>query len=207
MSATWRVEGRAEVYRGRDIMTPGGPRDRHQLRQGSKDLERQRRDVRVTGQVSGHALSVIGVSRRRRPATRPTSPTSNPLGLPVPAVPVVRKRLAVGRPAGEGRLELVAAEQRRARSRLREGHQREPLVRADRRPHRRRSPPTATSARPASTPRTRSKLWGGRTVVARGRAVRSHHHRDGGHAAQDELHAVRERRSTSSTRASASSTS
>ena len=67
----WRIEGRGDVYRGRDISTPpdiaAGT-----VGQGRKNIERNGGDARVTGRVRAHALS-MATYLRRRPATAPTS--------------------------------------------------------------------------------------------------------------------------------------
>lgn len=55
----WRVAGRGNGYRGRDIMTPGDIASGINA-QGSKDLERSSQDARLTGVLGGHALAVTG---------------------------------------------------------------------------------------------------------------------------------------------------
>jgi vitamin B12 transporter len=53
----WRLEGRGIGYRGRDIMAPGDLSSGINS-QGSKDLEQSSQDARLTGAISGHALSL-----------------------------------------------------------------------------------------------------------------------------------------------------
>ena len=53
----WRLDGRANGYRGRDIMTPGDLFTGVNA-QGSKNLERSTGDVRLSGRVRQHELSV-----------------------------------------------------------------------------------------------------------------------------------------------------
>ena len=55
LAAGWRIDGWANGYRGRDIMTPGDLFNGVNA-QGSKDLERSTQDVRVAGQAGAHAL-------------------------------------------------------------------------------------------------------------------------------------------------------
>jgi vitamin B12 transporter len=55
----WRIEGRGNAYRGRDIMTPGDLASGI-TSQGSKDLERSSQDVRLSGLLSSHAVTVTG---------------------------------------------------------------------------------------------------------------------------------------------------
>ena len=45
LAAAWRIDGRANGYRGRDIMTPGDLVHRHQLagQQGSRAVDRRTR--------------------------------------------------------------------------------------------------------------------------------------------------------------------
>jgi vitamin B12 transporter len=57
VSGDWRIEGRGDVYRGRDINTPPDVAA-GTIGQGRKNIERSGGDVRVTGRVSAHALSV-----------------------------------------------------------------------------------------------------------------------------------------------------
>jgi vitamin B12 transporter len=55
----WRVEARGNGYRGRDMETPGDLASGINS-QGSKDLERSSQDVRLSGIIARHALSVTG---------------------------------------------------------------------------------------------------------------------------------------------------
>jgi len=76
----WRFEGRAEVYRGLDISTPpdiaAGT-----IGQGSKDIERNGGDVRVTGQVGAHALSMTAYLATEAGHSSNVT-TSNPADVP-----------------------------------------------------------------------------------------------------------------------------
>jgi vitamin B12 transporter len=76
----WRVEARAEVYRGRDISTPpdiaAGT-----IGQGSKDIERNGGDLRVTGRVSAHALSMTAYLATEAGHSSNVT-TSNPADVP-----------------------------------------------------------------------------------------------------------------------------
>ena len=127
--SAWRIDGRANGYRGRDIMTPGDLATGINA-QGSKDLERSTEDARLTGRVGAHDLSFTGYRRdggqpHARTSPRPTRSTS-------PTCPYLsfESDLAWAGAAGQGLVELVAAEQRRPRRRLREGHERQPLLHA-----------------------------------------------------------------------------
>ncbi len=78
---TWRLEGRGEGYRGRDIMTPGRPRDRHQLPgpERSRAIESGRAPL---GPIArGHALSRHRVPRDDSSHTDNVT-TTNPLDRP-----------------------------------------------------------------------------------------------------------------------------
>ena len=149
----WRIEGRGDVYRGRDISTPpdiaAGT-----VGQGRKNIERNGGDARVTGRVRAHALSIADVSRdggqpqlqrhvlesgrspvlavlcRSKaicdgPAFRPRTPGTGPGGTASSSVSTTRRSPAS---AGPTRGRAIA---------------------------RRRSAPTATSGPPGSTSRTR----------------------------------------------------
>jgi vitamin B12 transporter len=59
LMAGWRVDGRANGYRGRDIMTPGDIASGLNS-QGSKDLERSTSDARLSGRIGTHDLSFTG---------------------------------------------------------------------------------------------------------------------------------------------------
>lgn len=76
----WRVDARAEGYRGRDIMTPGDLASGLNS-QGSKDLERSTRDVRLTGRIGAHDLSFTGYGAKEAGQTSNVT-TTNPLDLP-----------------------------------------------------------------------------------------------------------------------------
>ena len=52
----WRLDGRANGYRGRDIMTPGDLFNGVNS-QGSKDIERSTQDVRTQGRLGAHTVS------------------------------------------------------------------------------------------------------------------------------------------------------
>ena len=53
----WRIDARANGYRGRDIMTPGDLSSGVNS-QGSKDIERSTQDLTVLGRAGTHALSM-----------------------------------------------------------------------------------------------------------------------------------------------------
>jgi vitamin B12 transporter len=76
----WRVDGRAEGYRGRDIMTPGDLASGLNS-QGSKDLDRSTEDVRLTGRIGAHNLSFTGYGAREAGRISNVT-TTNPLDLP-----------------------------------------------------------------------------------------------------------------------------
>jgi outer membrane receptor protein involved in Fe transport len=59
LAPAWRIDGSADGYRGRDIMTPGDLASGINS-QGSKDLEQSMQDVRVTGRVRSHTVSFTG---------------------------------------------------------------------------------------------------------------------------------------------------
>src|SRR5262249_34185429 len=77
---TWRLDGRVERYRGRDIMTPGDIASGINA-QGSKNLERSADDIRLTGRSGAHALSVIGYGTAEAGHTTNVTST-NPLDRP-----------------------------------------------------------------------------------------------------------------------------
>ena len=185
----WRVDGRVNSYLGRDIMTPGDLASGLNS-QGSKDIEHASQDVRVTGRLAAHALTFTAFHADRR-RTHDERHVDQPCST-CRTSPISRSRASsdgVGIQARDA-WTLVAGEQSRCRRRLREGDERQPVVR----PHRRsRSAPFSAN----SNKRTYGvyaentlKLRGGRTVVAARRPRGSHHQRDGRHAAQDELRAV-----------------
>lgn len=76
----WRVDGRANGYRGRDIMTPGDLASGLNS-QGSKDLERSTTDGRVTGRIGVHDISFTGYGAREAGHTS-NATTTNPLDRP-----------------------------------------------------------------------------------------------------------------------------
>ena len=80
LSEGWRVDGRAEIYRGRDISTPpdivAGT-----IGQGSKDIERGGGDARLTGRAGAHDLSFTGYTAAESSQSSNVT-TSNPLDLP-----------------------------------------------------------------------------------------------------------------------------
>src|SRR5262245_22052197 len=57
LARDWRLNGRAEAYRGRDIMTPGDLASGLNS-QGRKDLEQAANDLRLTGRAGDHAMAV-----------------------------------------------------------------------------------------------------------------------------------------------------
>ena len=187
----WRIDGRAESYRGRDISTPpdiaAGT-----IGQGRKNLERGSGDARLVGRAGAHDCVVHRVSPRRRTATARTSRPRNPLDLPFLPYLSFESDARLDWRAGQGLVALVEAEQPRRRRGLRAASRASAA--------RTRAPATAVGAvLRDSNKRTAGvyaentvKLRDGRTVVAAGRADRSHHDRDGRNAAQDELHAVRD---------------
>jgi vitamin B12 transporter len=80
IGSRWRVDGRLNGYRGRDIMTPGDLASGLNA-QGSKDIEHSSQDLRVSGLVGGHALSITGFHAAE--AGHTTNVTSaNPLDVP-----------------------------------------------------------------------------------------------------------------------------
>jgi vitamin B12 transporter len=76
----WRVDGRADGYRGRDIMTPGDLATGINS-QGSKNLERSTEDARLTGRVGAHDLSFTGYGAKEAGHTFNVT-TTNPLDRP-----------------------------------------------------------------------------------------------------------------------------
>lgn len=57
LNSRWRIDGRVNGFLGRDIMTPGDLASGLNA-QGSKDIERGSQDVRLTGRMDAHALSL-----------------------------------------------------------------------------------------------------------------------------------------------------
>jgi vitamin B12 transporter len=76
----WRVNGRVEAYRGRDIMTPGDLASGINA-QSRKDLEQSATDVRLTGHVRRHAISVTSY-RTAETGHVSNVTTTNPLDAP-----------------------------------------------------------------------------------------------------------------------------
>jgi vitamin B12 transporter len=76
----WRVDGRVNLYRGRDIMTPGELATGINA-QGSKDLERSTEDIRVAGRLGGHDLSATAYGASEAGQTSNVTST-NPLDQP-----------------------------------------------------------------------------------------------------------------------------
>ena len=80
LSSTWRIDGTANGYRGRDIMTPGDVFT-GTTSQGSKDLERSAQDVRLAGTVGTHAMSATAYRTAEAGHTSNVATTS-PLDQP-----------------------------------------------------------------------------------------------------------------------------
>ena len=80
LNGRWRVEGRADGYRGRDIMTPGDLATGINS-QGSKDLERASQDLRLAGQVAAHEMTLTAYHASEDGHTRNVTST-NPLDQP-----------------------------------------------------------------------------------------------------------------------------
>lgn len=80
LASDWRVNGRAEVYRGRDIMTPGDLASGINA-QSRKNLEQSATDVRLTGRVHGHAISLTSY-RTTETGHVSNVTTTNPLDTP-----------------------------------------------------------------------------------------------------------------------------
>jgi vitamin B12 transporter len=80
LAAAWRIDGRAGLYRGRDISTPGDLSSGITA-QGRKDLERSTADARLTGRLGAHDLSVIGYGASETGHTFNVT-TTNPLDEP-----------------------------------------------------------------------------------------------------------------------------
>jgi len=76
----WRLDGRVDFYRGRDISTPpdivAGT-----IGQGSKNIERSTGDARVTGRVGAHDVSFTGYTAGESSHSSNVT-TSNPLDVP-----------------------------------------------------------------------------------------------------------------------------
>jgi vitamin B12 transporter len=80
LGGTWRVDGNADSYRGRDIMIPGDVFN-GTTSQGSKDLERAAQDMRLQGRAGAHALSVTAYRTSEDGHTSNVT-TTNPLDVP-----------------------------------------------------------------------------------------------------------------------------
>jgi len=80
LSGAWRVDGRADGYRGRDIMTPGDLSTGVNS-QGRKNLERATEDARLTGRLGAHDLSFTGYGATEAGHTFNVT-TTNPLDQP-----------------------------------------------------------------------------------------------------------------------------
>jgi len=76
----WRLDGRADLYRGRDISTPpdiaAGT-----IGQGRKNIERSTGDARLTGRAGTHDVSFTGYAAAES-SHHSNVTTSNPLDLP-----------------------------------------------------------------------------------------------------------------------------
>jgi vitamin B12 transporter len=80
LARTWRINGRVDVYRGRDIMTPGDLASGINS-QGRKNLERSTEDVRLTGRVGAHNVDFTGYAAKEAGHTFNVTST-NPLDVP-----------------------------------------------------------------------------------------------------------------------------
>lgn len=80
LNGGWRLDGRTDIYRGRDISTPpdiaAGT-----IGQGSKNIERNTGDARLTGRAGAHDLSFTGYMAAENSHSSNVT-TSNPLDLP-----------------------------------------------------------------------------------------------------------------------------
>jgi vitamin B12 transporter len=76
----WRLDGRADLYRGRDISTPPDIVAGN-IGQGSKNIERSTGDARVTGRAGAHDLSFTGYTAAESSHSSNVT-TSNPLDVP-----------------------------------------------------------------------------------------------------------------------------
>ena len=80
MTSGWRIDGWANGYRGRDIMTPGDLFNGVNS-QGSKDIERSTQDVRLLGRAGAHILALTAY--RATEVSHTTNVTSaNPADRP-----------------------------------------------------------------------------------------------------------------------------
>jgi len=80
ISHSWRMDARADGYRGRDIMTPGDLASGLNA-QGSKDVEHAAQDVRLSGSIRSHSLSFTGFHATEDGRTTNVTST-NPLDRP-----------------------------------------------------------------------------------------------------------------------------
>ena len=80
LNGGWRLDGRADLYRGRDISTPPDIGS-DTIGQGSKDIERSTGDARLSGRVAAHDFSFTGYAAAESSHTSNVT-TSNPLDLP-----------------------------------------------------------------------------------------------------------------------------
>ena len=87
LTTIWRIDGRANGYRGRDIMSPGDLATGINS-QGSKNLERSTEDARLTGRIGRHELSFTGYGAKEASHTSNVT-TTNPLDAPYLPVSVV----------------------------------------------------------------------------------------------------------------------
>jgi vitamin B12 transporter len=80
LARDWRIDGRVDVYRGRDIMTPGDLASGINS-QGSKNLERSTEDARLVGHVGAHSIAFTGYRANEAGHTFNVTST-NPLDAP-----------------------------------------------------------------------------------------------------------------------------
>jgi vitamin B12 transporter len=80
LTPDWRVNGRIEAYRGRDIMTPGDLASGINS-QSKKNLEQSAVDVRLTGRVGAHDISLTSY-RTAETSHVSNVTTTNPLDAP-----------------------------------------------------------------------------------------------------------------------------
>ena len=80
LATGWRIDGRVDAYRGRDIMTPGDLATGINS-QGRKNLERSTEDARLTGRVGAHDLAFTGYVAKEAGHTFNVTST-NPLDSP-----------------------------------------------------------------------------------------------------------------------------
>jgi vitamin B12 transporter len=80
LNPAWRIEGHANGYRGRHIMSPGDLSTGINS-QGSKNLERSTGDARLTGRIGQHELSFTGYGAKEASHISNVT-TTNPLDAP-----------------------------------------------------------------------------------------------------------------------------